>query len=672
MIGIQSFDGSLAGLLLDWLAATRWTEELFCLIREFAESVGPDIGKRPAFAADGEAAEAQRKGLREELERAADRAPDNPAYAALAARFSLSSVELALLRFFHLYLIFYALEQYVDKLPEWEAIKRVARYVGTPERALLEAIGPSSRLVFLGLGTTDAHALRLPKCGITFGLSEQVLSFIGAENTRSFASFLLESPATPPLPLSAHDLPDLTVAAARATLMSSRGKPVLLLYGKPGTGKSEFARSLSVACGYSPCFLRHNRRTGQRSYSDLLLAARLVDPAREVLVIDEADELLNLEPGLFGSAGSTDSIKKSMVNDFLDATTARIVFISNDTWRIPDSILRRFTFHLGFEDFGPLRRERVWNALDAETRVFSKKECGTLAASHKANPARIRQVIDVCAAMDRGVAAETFDHVAVAEEMLSRSDEIMYGIPRREEWAPRVYDPAFLNLAMPVEELVESLERWKAGFARDSRGINLLFYGAPGTGKTAFAMHIAELLGFRPVVKRASDLFSSWVGETEKKIRAAFREAEGTVLVFDEADSLLSSRELAQYGWERSQTNEVLTSMESFKGLFIASTNFRKILDTASLRRFTFKVEFRPTAPARRKDLVESYFPGMRLTDRDSSALGSLDTLTPGDVAVAARRLEYSGSCEAARVISALREEVEARGAHCARIGFGV
>ena len=97
--------------------------------------------------------------------------------------------------------------------------------------------------------------------------------------------------------------------------------------------------------------------------------------------------------------------------------------------------------------------------------------------------------------------------------------------------------------------------------------------------------------------------------------------------------------------------------MEDFKGIFIASTNFGTILDVASLRRFTFKVEFKPTAPDRRRRLVESYFPGLAMDEDAWGEIEALDSLTPGDVATAADRLRLSPRRDGRRILDALREE---------------
>ena len=81
-----------------------------------------------------------------------------------------------------------------------------------------------------------------------------------------------------------------------------------------------------------------------------------------------------------------------------------------------------------------------------------------------------------------------------------------------------------------------------------------------------------------------------------QNIAKAFSEAEqkGAILVLDEVDSFLQDRSGAYHSWEVTQVNEMLTQMESFQGIFIATTNFMTNLDKASIRRFDMKIEFKP------------------------------------------------------------------------------
>ena len=92
----------------------------------------------------------------------------------------------------------------------------------------------------------------------------------------------------------------------------------------------------------------------------------------------------------------------------------------------------------------------------------------------------------------------------------------------------------------------------------------MLFYGPSGTGKTALARYIAKELGRECLLKRASDLLNPYLGMSEQNVAEAFREAErdGAVLVIDEADTFLFSRDTAQRSWETSLVNEFLTALE--------------------------------------------------------------------------------------------------------------
>ena len=87
---------------------------------------------------------------------------------------------------------------------------------------------------------------------------------------------------------------------------------------------------------------------------------------------------------------------------------------------------------------------------------------------------------------------------------------------------------------------------------------------------------------------------ASGSGDTEKNIRDGFEEAEReeAILIMDEVDSFLFSRDWAQRSYEVSFTNEFLTRMERYRGILICTTNRLTDLDQASIRRFQYKIGF--------------------------------------------------------------------------------
>ena len=188
--------------------------------------------------------------------------------------------------------------------------------------------------------------------------------------------------------------------------------------------------------------------------------------------------------------------------------------------------------------------------------------------------------------------------------------------------------------------------------------VSLLLWGPPGTGKTAFAHHLARVADRPLLVKRASDLVSKWVGETEARIAGAFAEARRreAVLLFDEADSLLFDRANARNSWEVGQVNELLTWLDSHPLPVVAATNDPGRLDPATLRRFVFKIPLRPLGRERAARAFERFF-GLEAPP----ALADTANLTPGDFALVARQLRYAPTGDAAELVERLRCEAASK-----------
>jgi ATPase family associated with various cellular activities (AAA) len=209
--------------------------------------------------------------------------------------------------------------------------------------------------------------------------------------------------------------------------------------------------------------------------------------------------------------------------------------------------------------------------------------------------------------------------------------------------------------------------------------MSLLFHGPPGSGKSALARYIAVHLDKEIVFKRASDVFSKYVGDTEKNIREAYDEANSkeAVLIFDEADSLIFNRDRAEHSWELSFTNEFLTWMESFEGIQIFTTNRLKDLDSASLRRFNHKIEFGYLKPDGNVIFYEKLIAPLIGNPFDASttkALKGLSGLTPGDFKVVRDRFAFRNKRDITHkmVLTALEDESRLKDHHAGikNIGF--
>jgi SpoVK/Ycf46/Vps4 family AAA+-type ATPase len=210
--------------------------------------------------------------------------------------------------------------------------------------------------------------------------------------------------------------------------------------------------------------------------------------------------------------------------------------------------------------------------------------------------------------------------------------------------------------------------------AADKPRMNLLMYGPPGTGKTEFVKYLGKTLDRKVLVVKGSDILGMYVGESEKNIARAFRqaEAEKAILFFDEVDGLLQNRENARANWEITQVNELLQQMENFDGVMVAATNFCKNLDPATMRRFTFKLEFGYLDDAGKKLFFERMFK-TQLSQEDAAELEGICNLAPGDFRTVRQEMFYLGEgASNAELIAALREECSLKkdGTSHTKIGF--
>ena len=421
-----------------------------------------------------------------------------------------------------------------------------------------------------------------------------------------------------------------------------------LLYGKPGSGKTEFAKSLVGKNNLQAYIFKNERELYEDNKTNVLsrLYCLLSMESKDcVYIIDEADSLLATKD-LFVFFETMKSPKKGTVNKMLEESHNKIIWIVNETKLIDESTLRRFTYSFKF---------------DAMTR----KQLRSIAES-KLKPLALPKEINnqILKAMeDYNVTGASVDNVLKTIKCLGEGEELLQSIKSvlkenalllsgkncTRETVDQNYDLSVLNTSMKPEQIVRMVKNAaefseQAGFDNDVRnGIRMLFYGESGTGKTELARYIAEQLEKKILIKRPSDILDSFVGVNEKNVRDAFEEASrsGSILLFDEADSFFTDRNMTRLGWERRLVNEFLVQMEVFNGILICTTNLKNLMDSAMNRRFHIITEFKPLTAAGIKVLLNKYFGQLEFANSDISRLEKMLTITPGDFGVLSSRFRF-------------------------------
>ena len=372
----------------------------------------------------------------------------------------------------------------------------------------------------------------------------------------------------------------------KGALQSGQKGVNVLVYGLPGTGKTEFCKTMAAwleAPLYSVGESDANGGEPSRNegMQELRLAQRLLaGDRRSILLFDEMEDLLSRPEGMLAALFGSSRIprrsaegSKVFMNRLLEETPVPVLWTSNAARGTSPVLLRRMMFALELRQPPPRVRARIWARQLAHHGIESAEEdAHALAREFDVTPG-VASGVTAAARLGGGTIAD----VRRGVRGLAR---VLLGDTPPTQRTPEKYDPALIRADVDPAQLADRLVEGGA------RHFSLCLQGPPGTGKSAFARHLADRLGIEVIQKRASDLMSMWVGETEKAIAAAFTEARDAeaVLVFDEADSLLADRRLTQRSWEVSQVNEMLTWMESHPLPFACTTNFGERLDPATRR----------------------------------------------------------------------------------------
>jgi hypothetical protein len=422
---------------------------------------------------------------------------------------------------------------------------------------------------------------------------------------------------------------DIKAAVSGLAKRAKSSQTALRLYFQ-GCGteeKREAAEALAGVLGTNLLSVRIDR-VPENSNSEWLwnLAVREAQLQRAVLFISDLDDF----------NGADASVRRRDLLDCVAAHNGITIFAGRGTWR-PEAA----TFGIIPIDFDVLdfheRCERWESELSRSGFPINATDLEMLAGRFRLTALQITQAVTAARLNSdwrwarSGAPGESLSpspSSSLSLEDLSASARSQCGhelatlatkIEPRYGWADLVLppDPKAQLREICFQAEFRPIVYGKWGFDQKlslGKGLNVLFTGAPGTGKTMGAEVIAHELSLDLYRIDLSQVVSKYIGETEKNLDRIFTAAENSnaILFFDEADALFGKRSEVRDSHDRYANIEIsylLQKMEEYQGISILATNLRQNLDEAFVRRLQAIVEFPFPDEEYRRRIWESVFP---------------------------------------------------------------
>jgi ATP-dependent 26S proteasome regulatory subunit len=311
-------------------------------------------------------------------------------------------------------------------------------------------------------------------------------------------------------------------------------------------------------------------------------------------------------------------------------------------------------FNLNLADIQQIA-ETVKTEMDRFALPEEKSNAKKLAQAAKNRVALEDRLWDACLVRTR----PSLDALAQRLETKATWDDIV--LPEEETNLLR-------QMAAQVRHRSKVYDEWGFRYRMNrGLGVNALFAGESGTGKTMAAEVIANELRLNLYRIDLSAVVSKYIGETEKNLRRLFDAAEdgGAILFFDEADALFGKRSEVKDSHDRYaniEVNYLLQRIEAYRGLAILATNLKGSMDSAFMRRLRFIIDFPFPSLEARQQMWQKVFPAqMPLGELDTEHLARLN-LTGGSIHTAAINAAFLAvqdetSVEMSHILNAARTE---------------
>ncbi len=523
------------------------------------------------------------------------------------------------------------------------SFKSVARILNVDQYQITQIYSSDSKLIKYGLLTEDTN------------IASELSAYINGVNDEPLLNNYIFEYKKEFLPLDNFyfENDELTIINTLVKSVRIQKGVKILFYGKPGTGKTELAKSLIKGNDFKAYQIKKgyvnkaNNIDANFRMRALNAYENSADSGESFVIVDEADELLTTRSSIFAMYNDN---QKGKLNLYLDESETNQIWITNSINEIDASTMRRFDYCLAFPDLNTKQKTTIWGNILKEYQletIISEQELSSIAEKFECNAGNIRNAVKNFLRFDETKSNKEIFHKIVNSSMYSflRVFNSEYTIVNKEK-STQKYSEKCLNIDGDLKNYMTIIdnfnEAWKKGDS-EIPNMNILMYGPPGTGKTEFARYLSRRLDRKLIIKSPSDLLSKWVGGTEQQIAEAFKNAEkdNGILFIDETDSIVRSRDKAEHSWESTHVNELLMRMENFHGIFISATNRFSDLDQAVIRRFNIKIGFDYLKTEGVNELFNVYFNEMCDLSVNNDKIMQLKHLTPADFKVVYQKLYF-------------------------------
>jgi SpoVK/Ycf46/Vps4 family AAA+-type ATPase len=399
----------------------------------------------------------------------------------------------------------------------------------------------------------------------------------------------------------------------------------LLLWGPPGTGKTEIARTLAKSTGCEFLATDLTKLKGSYIGESGKRVAELWEKARThgraIIFVDECD-------GVFARRGgtSTDAAIEEITNAFLpmwdgleSSGQIWVVGATNKRDRIDEAIDSRFgeKIEIGLPD-AAARLDILTLEMRKLHATIAVPEFAGKATSGFAgrNLSKVAAAVYRLASQNGGTATDDTWRQVISQFATSTSD----AVDPNARWDTLILQEAVLKRLRRMSEMLKHAETLREQGHEPPRAA--LLSGPPGTGKTQIAKTLANESGLNFIAANPSDLKGAHLGESARMVRELFERARSkpTVLFIDEIESSAVSRtggRSDQYTVEI--VNELLTQMDGVKKttgtvFVLAATNHPDAVDAAVLSRFDDRLEIPNPGPDERRRMIATFI-GKRRVD---------------------------------------------------------